>query len=70
MKKKFIGGIALLTVTLTFVFAMNLKAQDTDDTDTSSMKDDVEQICCNKAFPKEDCVKINQTMIHGRKHTC
>ena len=27
MKKKFIGGIALLTIALTFVFAMNLKAQ-------------------------------------------
>ena len=40
MKKKFIGGIALLTIALSFVFAMNLKALSNGDeyeVDTSEM---------------------------------
>jgi len=68
MKKKFLGGIAILTVALTFVFAMNLNAQVEEE--SSLLKETVEQICCNKAFQNKTCVTINQTAVKGLRHQC
>ena len=62
-----IGAIALLTVTLTFVFTMNLKAADIikDKND-----DSVEQICCKEEFTNEICYIHNGKRYKGKHVPC
>jgi hypothetical protein len=76
MKKKILGGIAILAIAAVAVFNVNFNSQSNDLSDVSLAnvealaQESAEQICCNKAFSNEDCVIINQTPVKGRRHNC
>jgi hypothetical protein len=73
MKKKIIGGIALLAIVAVAAWNMDLNSQ-SDKLSAVSLanvealaQSEVEDIGCNKEYD-EVCVKINNKEVKGRRH--